>query len=356
MAVGAFSAGLSGLSAHATALNVIGNNLANMNTVGFKSSAVAFQDLVSQSSGGSNGLTQLGLGVTTGAISHVFTQGSIENSRESTNVAIQGNGLFVVRNDVGTAYTRAGNFSFNDAGELVTPDGYQGAGLHAARSGDGRCDHHRRADRYRRAARRAAAAQGDDTVRDLVEPRRHRARRQRVHRVGGGLRLARRATRDDHHVYQDGCCSVELRHHGSWRRSESAASRRRPRPCGRRLGQLRRKREGRDDHANGALDRRRRGGARSDHRHSVHLARLGQRRRARPAHLGHRGHEQRGVADRLLVGIIDLVEEPERRPGGSCGQHQHRGGRFRSGDVRRRTDRGRRAARTSRTSRTRKVS
>src|SRR5690348_6024334 len=119
MAVGSFSAGLSGLAAHATALNVIGNNLANMNTIGFKGSTVAFQDLVSASSGGSNGLTQLGLGVTTGTVSHVFTQGSIENSRESTNVAIQGNGLFVVRNDDGTAYTRAGNFSFNDAGELV---------------------------------------------------------------------------------------------------------------------------------------------------------------------------------------------------------------------------------------------
>jgi flagellar hook protein FlgE len=125
MAVGSFSAGLSGLAAHATALNVIGNNLANMNTIGFKASTVAFQDLVSQSSGGSNGLTQLGLGVTTGSVSHVFTQGSIENSRESTNVAIQGNGLFVVRNDSSTVYTRAGNFSFNDDGELVTPDGYK---------------------------------------------------------------------------------------------------------------------------------------------------------------------------------------------------------------------------------------
>ena len=56
MAVGSFSAGLSGLSANATALNVIGNNLANINTVGFKASTVAFQDLVSQTIGGSGGL------------------------------------------------------------------------------------------------------------------------------------------------------------------------------------------------------------------------------------------------------------------------------------------------------------
>ena len=125
MAVGSFSAGLSGLSAHATALNVIGNNLANINTVGYKASTISFQDLVSQTIGGTSGTTQIGLGVTTGAISSVFSQGSIENSREATNVAIEGNGFFVVRRDGGTAYTRAGDFSFNAAGELVTPDGFK---------------------------------------------------------------------------------------------------------------------------------------------------------------------------------------------------------------------------------------
>jgi flagellar hook protein FlgE len=67
---------------------------------------------------------QVGLGVTTGSISPVFSQGAIENTREATNVAIQGNGLFVVRGDAGNAYTRAGNFSFNADGKLVTPDGY----------------------------------------------------------------------------------------------------------------------------------------------------------------------------------------------------------------------------------------
>lgn len=125
MAVGSFSAGLSGLSAHATALNVIGNNLANMNTVGFKASTVNFMDLVSQRMGGVSGITQIGLGVTTGSISATFTQGAIENSGEATNVAIQGNGLFVVKGENGIAYTRAGNFIFNAHGEMVTPDGYK---------------------------------------------------------------------------------------------------------------------------------------------------------------------------------------------------------------------------------------
>jgi flagellar hook protein FlgE len=125
MAVGSFSAGLSGLNANATALSVIGNNLANINTVGFKSSTVTFADLVSQNTGGSSSNPmQVGLGVVTGSISPVFSQGAIENTREATNVAIQGNGLFVVRGDAGQAYTRAGNFSFNSEGKLVTPDGF----------------------------------------------------------------------------------------------------------------------------------------------------------------------------------------------------------------------------------------
>jgi len=122
MAIGSFSAGLSGLGANAEALKVVGNNLANLNTVGYKASTVAFQELVSQGGGGA---TARGLGVTVSSIAPVFSQGSIESSHEPTNVAIQGNGMFVVKGPQGTVYTRAGNFSFNNDGELVTPDGYK---------------------------------------------------------------------------------------------------------------------------------------------------------------------------------------------------------------------------------------
>jgi flagellar hook protein FlgE len=126
MAVGSFSAGLSGLNANNAYLSVIGNNLANINTVGFKTSAVQFADLVSQRVGGTSiNPMQVGLGVVTGAISPVFAQGSIENSREATNVAIQGAGFFMVRDNGATAYTRAGNFSFDNAGTLITPDGWK---------------------------------------------------------------------------------------------------------------------------------------------------------------------------------------------------------------------------------------
>jgi flagellar hook protein FlgE len=127
MAVGSFSAGLSGLNANSTYLSVIGNNLANINTLGYKASTVSFMDLVSQNVGGTSiNPMQVGLGVTTGSISPTFSQGSIEANREPTNAAIQGAGFFVVQdpNTGENVYTRAGNFSVNSNGELVTPDGY----------------------------------------------------------------------------------------------------------------------------------------------------------------------------------------------------------------------------------------
>ena len=125
MAIGSFSAGLSGLTANAEALKVVGNNLANLNTVGYKASTVAFQELVSQGGAAS----ARGLGVAVASVAPIFSQGSIESSREATNVAIQGNGMFVVQGPQGTVYTRAGNFSFNADGELVTPDGYKVQGF-----------------------------------------------------------------------------------------------------------------------------------------------------------------------------------------------------------------------------------
>ena len=90
MSVGSFSASLSGLNAHQEKLSVIGNNLANLNTVGFKASTVQFADLVSQSVGGSStNPMQVGLGVATGSISPNFSQGGVE----STGVSAQAHPL-----------------------------------------------------------------------------------------------------------------------------------------------------------------------------------------------------------------------------------------------------------------------
>jgi len=119
-----FSASLSGLNANQQALSVIGNNLANINTVGFKASTVDFADLVSQSvSGSSSNPMQVGLGVTIGQVSPNFKQGGIENTGVTTNAAIQGSGFFVIGGANQRTYTRAGDFSFDANGMLVTPDG-----------------------------------------------------------------------------------------------------------------------------------------------------------------------------------------------------------------------------------------
>ena len=119
-----FSTSLSGLNANQEKLSVIGNNLANINTIAFKSSTVNFADLVSQSVGGSSANPmQIGLGVTTGSISPNFSQGGMANTGVPTNVAIQGNGFFVVGDPNHRSYTRAGDFSFDATGMLVTSDG-----------------------------------------------------------------------------------------------------------------------------------------------------------------------------------------------------------------------------------------
>src|SRR4051794_5008095 len=119
-----FSASLSGLAASQQKLNVIGNNLANVNTVAFKASTVQFADLVSQSVGGASANPmQVGIGVTTGSITPNFAQGGVENTGAPTNVALQGAGFFVIGNGSNRTYTRAGDFSLDATGKLITVDG-----------------------------------------------------------------------------------------------------------------------------------------------------------------------------------------------------------------------------------------
>ena len=118
---GSFSIALSGLNANKTALDVVGNNLANLNTTGFKGSGVSFHDLVASLSAGS---TQIGAGVSSPITMRDFVQGSIQLSGGAFDAAIQGNGFFVVRNAGGsTFYTRAGNFRMDSKGNLITTSG-----------------------------------------------------------------------------------------------------------------------------------------------------------------------------------------------------------------------------------------
>ena len=115
-----FSTALSGLAANNTALDVVGNNLANLNTTGFKADAIQFKDIMGQTSGS----TEIGAGVATSGTSKQFTQGSIQPTSGALDAAIEGNGVFVLRNSSGsTLYTRAGSFKFDGTGTLVTATG-----------------------------------------------------------------------------------------------------------------------------------------------------------------------------------------------------------------------------------------
>jgi len=126
-----FSA-VSGLRAHQTKMDVTGNNIANVNTVGYKGSQTVFQDTLSQvvraggapaaDRGGTNP-AQVGLGVKLAATTTNWTQGATQTTGRSTDFMIEGDGFFVTRAGTENLYTRAGSFDFDGEGKLVTPNG-----------------------------------------------------------------------------------------------------------------------------------------------------------------------------------------------------------------------------------------
>jgi len=118
--------GVSGLSANGNAMTVLGNNIANSNTIGFKGSRSVFSDLLSASVSGSGGNSQVGRGVGLSSVDNIFSQGTFENTQSNTDLAIEGPGFFMVSDpETGaTNYTRAGAFNFNEEGTLVNPEGF----------------------------------------------------------------------------------------------------------------------------------------------------------------------------------------------------------------------------------------
>ncbi len=120
--------GVSGLNANANAMSVLGDNLANANTVGFKSSRTIFGDLLSSQVSGSGGISQVGRGVGLSTVDTIFSQGTFENTETNTDLAVEGAGFFIVSDpSTGNAnnnYTRAGAFRFNAEGYLINPEGY----------------------------------------------------------------------------------------------------------------------------------------------------------------------------------------------------------------------------------------
>lgn len=123
-------AGVSGLRNHQTKMDVIGNNIANVNTTGFKSSRVTFKEAFVQllqgasrppgNLGGINPI-QIGTGMNVGSIDQLFSQGSLESTGQPLDLAIQGDALFVLNAGLRRVYTRAGNFQLDAQGHLISP-------------------------------------------------------------------------------------------------------------------------------------------------------------------------------------------------------------------------------------------
>ncbi|HEY8488235.1 MAG TPA: flagellar hook-basal body complex protein, partial [Thermaerobacter sp.] len=136
-------AGISGLQNHQLRMDVIGNNIANVNTVGFKASRVTFKELFNQTlrgasapagpaRGGANPI-QIGLGTALGGIDVIHQAGNPQVTGVATDLAIQGDGFFVVQDATGGyAYTRAGDFRLDAEGYLVNADGLRVLGWQAA--------------------------------------------------------------------------------------------------------------------------------------------------------------------------------------------------------------------------------
>jgi flagellar hook protein FlgE len=134
MSLTSFYSALTGINNNSLAINVIGDNLANMNTTAFKSSRANFSELLAGMSGTSstgNPIT-FGLGSTFNGVTRIDTQGTIINTGITTNAAINGNGYFVVSTDGGLGYTRAGNFGYDKEGNLLSSDGFQLMGYMAS--------------------------------------------------------------------------------------------------------------------------------------------------------------------------------------------------------------------------------
>jgi len=123
---GSLWSGISGLNASNEQMDIIGNNIANVNTVGFKAGSTVFGDILSQSITGGSGTMQIGRGVRVTAIPTLFGQGSFASTQSATDLAIDGEGFFIVKNSDGaTYYTRAGMFNMGEGGYLRDMNGYK---------------------------------------------------------------------------------------------------------------------------------------------------------------------------------------------------------------------------------------
>jgi len=121
--------GVSGLKAQGGSMSVIGDNISNAGTFGFKSSRAQFQDLMARSMKGIEGGNQIGAGTKMSHVTSQFNQGTVSRTENVTDLALEGNGFFVIDSPHGRSYSRDGSFNLDKEGRLVTSDGYSVMGF-----------------------------------------------------------------------------------------------------------------------------------------------------------------------------------------------------------------------------------
>jgi len=134
--LGSFNIGVTGLKAHGSSMSVIGDNIANAGTFGYKSSRAEFQDTLARSLKGVDGGNQIGSGVKMSNITPMFTQGTLSRTENVTDLALDGGGFFTIDTPHGRAYTRDGSFKFDKEGKMVTSDGFTVVGFQADDRGE----------------------------------------------------------------------------------------------------------------------------------------------------------------------------------------------------------------------------
>lgn len=130
-----FNIGVSGLHAAGQSMSIVGDNIANAGTFGFKGSRAEFQDMLAKSLKGIDGGDQIGSGTKLAHITAKFTQGNINRTENITDLAVNGNGFFAIQTDKGRGFTRDGSFHFDKEGHLINGDGHKVLGFQA--NGDG---------------------------------------------------------------------------------------------------------------------------------------------------------------------------------------------------------------------------
>lgn len=131
-----FNTGVTGLTAAGQSMSVIGDNIANAGTFGFKSSRAEFQDMLSNSLKGIDGGDQIGSGTKLAHVTPQFTQGTVARTQNITDLAINGNGFFAVEAPFGQGFTRDGSFHFDKEGHMINGDGYKALGFQPNEKGE----------------------------------------------------------------------------------------------------------------------------------------------------------------------------------------------------------------------------